>query len=234
MRNGWDKITLYKFQQIDAINARQEVSDMDKVLFSVCVVFDMTEYELDNTPIGKVNKMMAKVTKIFQSPFNAEPKSRLGKYFIKYDVGAMSFGQYIELSHYLTNSVQNAHKAMASISNKWLRENNADEHTEKANYFLTVPIGKINGCIALITKNLASLTAQYKDLFGLDTVVHAATPPADPFIKRYGWMYAASQIADYEKITLEQAYKLNVRQAFHDLTFLKARSRFEVEQTKKK
>ena len=52
----WSKISLFKFQQIDAINARYDLPDIDKALFSACVVFNMTEYELDNSSNKKATK----------------------------------------------------------------------------------------------------------------------------------------------------------------------------------
>jgi capsule polysaccharide export protein KpsE/RkpR len=58
---------------------------------------------------------------------------------------------------------------------------------------------------------------------------------SNKFNKRYGWIYAASQVAEYERITLDQAFALPIRQAFNDLAVFKsARVNTNTEQFKKK
>ena len=74
----------------------------------------------------------------------------------------------------------------------------------------------------------------YSNLFGLDPNTHNGDAQADGFNKRYGWIYSASQVAEYERITLDEAYGLPVCQAFNDLAYLKAKSSYEAEQIKRK
>lgn len=238
MRNGWENISLFKFQQVDIINATEGMSDIDKTLFSVCAVFDLTEYQLDNMPPNKAAKLISGVNKIFSSEFKTVPQKKIGKWYLNYDVSTMSFGQYIELSFYLTTDpklkTMNAHKVMASISNEYGYKNISDEHEAKAAFFLTQPITKIAGSLAEIIKSFAAFNDRYKALFGLDEVVHGEQARVHPFNKRYGWVYAASQVAEYERISLDQAYALPVTTAMHDLTYLKAKGKYEIEQLQMK
>ncbi len=232
MRN-WDKITLGKFQQIDAINEKP-LSDIDKVLFSTCIVFDKTEHELDNEDPVKVVKMTEKLTKIFQAPFEPSAFPKIGKYFINYDISKVTLGQFIELNYFMQDKpVQHAHYILASVSNKRWMKNKASDHRRKAEYFLTRSIAKIMGSLQQVITNFQAFNEEYKKLFGLDKEV-SGDVQEDAFNKRYGWIYSASQIAEYERITLDEAYAMNIKHAFNDLAFLKAKGKYEVEQLKKK
>lgn len=229
----WNKISLFKFQQVEAINKR-DIPDLDKILWSTCAVFDYTEFELDNLPLKKVNKLSTKLTGIFSAPFETKPFKRIGRYFINYDVSKVTLGQYIELSFFLSqNPVQNAHYVMASISNLPLMKNNSGHHRKKAGYFLRQPITKIIGSLTLIIEKFAAFNKEYSGLFGLDKEV-SGDVQNDHFNKRYGWIYSASQLAEYERISLEQAFKLPIRQAFNDLAYLKALAKYQAEQLKQK
>lgn len=230
---NWNKISLFKFQQIDVINNRKDIDDFDKTLFSVCSVFNMTEYELDNTHPLKAAKLIKKVTKIFSKPFPEKAFKRIGKYFLEYDISKMTFGQYIELSFFLSNTpIQNAHYVLASISHKAFRKNNSKFHRKKSEYFLKVPVTKCMGSLSVIIKSFAEFNNEYPALFGLGDNVDKEVK-ADKFNVRYGWIYSASQVAEYERITLDECFRLPVRQAFNDLAYLKAKHEYETEQLAK-
>ncbi len=232
-KDNWSLVSLFKFQQIDAINANTSLDDTDRTLFSTCVVFDLTEYQLDNMPLKKANKLIRRITKIFTTEFKTVPQKKIGKWLLNYDISKMTFGQYIEISFYLSiKPIAHAHKIMASIAHEYGMKNNAEEHEAKADFFLTQPVEKITGSLAEVIKTFKAFNDQYKDLFGLDVEVHGVEAQVNKFNKRYGWIYAASQVAEYERIPLDQAYALPVRTAMHDLTFLKAKAKYESEQIK--
>lgn len=234
MADSWDKISLFKFQQIQAINDRKDLDDFDKVLFSTCIVFNLTEHQLDNTPPKKAGKLMAKTAKIFETPFNTRAYKRIGKYFLNYDPGSMTFGQYVELSFFLNNSAANTHYILASISNKLFQKNKPADHRKKADYFLKQSIVKITGSIVVFKQRFEAFNAEYKNLFGLSSDIHGSAAHTDKFNKRYGWVYAAEQVAAHERISLDQAYQLSVRQALNDLAYLKAKAQYETDLIKNK
>lgn len=207
---------------------RPNLPDLDKAWFSACVVFDMTEYEFNELTLKRANKLTNKVAAIFATPPSGKPAKRIGWYVLNYDLGEMTFGQYVELSYYLSKSpIQSAHLVLASISRPLFRKHKTEQHKRKAKYFLTVPVEKITGSLNLLITRFESFTKEYKSLFGLDRETNGDVQ-TDPFNKKYGWIYSASQIAEYERITLEQAFALPVRQAFNDLAYLKAKSKYEV------
>lgn len=229
---NWRNITLAKFRQLDEIS-NSDHSEMDKVLFSTCIIFDKTEYELDNTEPKQVLKLTQKLTRIFEAPFNSKAFSKIGKYFVNYDISKITFGQYIELAYFLSHKpVQNAHYILATMSNQWLRKNKTRDHRKKADYFLTRPISEIIGSINKIIENFVAFNKEYKTLFGLDKNV-TGDVQEDVFNKRYGWIYSASQVAEYERITLDEAFSIPIRQALNNLMYLKAKVKYESEQLKK-
>ena len=228
---NWNKITLGKFQQLEEINNRN-LSDLDRALFSACIIFDKTEYELDNTEPKKVLRLTNQLRKIFEKPINPVPYKKIGRYFINYDLSKITFGQYIELAFFLNKPVMNAHYILATLSNQWLRQNKASEHRRKANYFLTQSVTKIVGSLQRITEAFQAFNNEYKSLFGLDKEV-TGDVEEDRFNKRYGWIYSAEQVAKYEGKSMEDTFSLPVRQAFNDLAYLKAKAKYEVEQLKK-
>lgn len=219
------------FQQIEEVN-RRDIPDIDKVLFSVCIVFGMTEYELDNTDPKKVVRLTNKINELFESPFKPKANTKIGRYFINYDVSKMTFGQYIELTFFLHDPVRNAHYIMATASRLWLRKHTSDDHRKKANYFLTQPVALVTGGVQLIKERFEDFNKEYKSLFGIDKSV-AGDVENDDFNKRHGWIYSATQVAEHEKITLEEAFSLPVRRALNALVFIKAKSKYDMEQLRK-
>lgn len=228
---NWSKITLSKFRQLDEIT-NSDHSEMDKVLFSACIVFDKTEYEIDNAEPKDVLKLTTKMESLFEMPFNPKPLSRSGKYFINYDVSRITFGQYIELAFFLSNKVQNAHYILATMSNQWLRKNKTRDHRKKADCFLNRPVLEVIGSVKRIADNFSAFNKEYSSLFGVDKAV-TGDVQEEEFNKRYGWIYSASQVAEYQRITLDEAFALPVRQALNDLAYLKAKAKYETEQLKK-
>lgn len=229
----WNKITLYKFQQVNAINDRKDMHELDKLLFSICAVFNMTEHQLDNAGVKKAAKLTKKIKAIFDAPFAPGAAPRIGRYIPNYDPASFTFGQYIELCFYLSdNPVQNIHFVLASISRHLLRTHKTDDHSKKANYFLHQPMETVMGSYNLLVRRLEAFNKEYTSFFGLDGETHGNVQ-VDVFNKRYGWINAASQVAEYERIPLDDAYGLPIRQALNDLAYLKAKSKYEMAQLKK-
>lgn len=232
----WDKISLYKYQQIEAINQDETLDVLDKVCFSACTIFDLTEFQLEEiykANIKRFNKLIDKTGNIFSAPITPKPHKRIGRYFINHNPSALTLGQYVELSFFLLHPIQNAHYVLASISNTLWRKNDADDHRKKADYFLRQPVVKVLGSVRFFIEQFLKFNGEYKGLFGLD-IEAAGDVQSDKFNKRYGWIYSASQVAEYERVTLEQAMGLPIRQALNDLSYLKALGIYQAEQLKKK
>ncbi len=53
------------------------------------------------------------------------------------------------------------------------------------------------------------------------------------FAKHFGWFFSTTQVAELERITLEQAWDLPVIQYLNDLAYLKMKSKLEAAQLEK-
>lgn len=216
------------YQQIESIN-KQDLQDIDKVLFSACVVFKKTEYELDNEKPKKVLKMMNKLQSIFETPFNPVACKRIGEYIINYDISLITLGQYVELAYFISDgSEKNAHYILATMAKSKTRK----EHRVKADYLYSEPVALVVGAMNDIVKSFDQFNKRFKNFFGVDPNV-AGNSQNDEFNKRYGWIHSATQVAAHEGIPLDEAYKLPVIQAFNDLIFIKAKDKYIAEQLRK-
>lgn len=230
----WKNISLYKYQQIEEVN-KQDLPDIDKVLFSACFVFDMTEHQLDNTAPAKVMKMTTKMQKIFETPFCPKASTKIGRYVVNYDVSKMTFGQYIELAFFLADkakATQYAHYVLATCSRQWIKKHTTRDHRKKAEYFLNQPVEIVIGSLNMIIDSFNRFNIEYKSLFGIDPNV-SGNVQNDDFNKRHGWIYSATQVARHEGIKLDDAFVLPIRQALNDLIYLKAKEKYEAEQLRK-
>ena len=53
------------------------------------------------------------------------------------------------------------------------------------------------------------------------------------FSEYYGWIYSTEQVAEFERISLEQAYELDILQYLNDLVYIKAKRKEEEKQIEK-
>lgn len=221
---SWNDITLGQYQEMEKINQRKDLDDLDKVLFTVCALKGMSEQQLDATDAKTVNRLCAEVSKVISSPFMPTAADQIGQYYINYDMDALRFGQYVELQFFLHNGpeIMNCHAILASISHEMGLPNKSEGHRQRAQYFMGQPIALCIGSMQKFMTAFAEFNAEFKNLFGLDEKVAGPSAMINAFNKRYGWTYSVSRVAEYERITLEQAYDLAARQALNDLQYLKA------------
>lgn len=231
---SWKDISLFKYQQVDDIMSKKDIDDIDKTLYCICVVFDITHHQLNNSNPRRAIRLTKKIDKIFSEKIEPVVSKRFGRYVIEFDINKLTYGQYLELSFFASNDItRNGHLILASVSHTMFCKIKADDHYKKSQYFLEQPIHKVLGTLVQIVNNLNAFNVKHKRLFGLDED-DDDSGEIDWFTKRYGWQYSATQVADHEKITLDEAYGLPVNQAFQDLAYLKAKSKYEKSLLKKK
>ena len=229
----WKNVTLAQFQQTDQINSRQDLSAIDRVLYSVCVLYDKTEYEVDNEKPERVVNWIEEAKALFESDIAVKAANRIGKYNISYDVSAATFGQYIELAFFINNNpVKHAHFILATMATKWLRKRKEVEHRVKADYFLRQPVTKVFGSVKSIQQSFDDFNKQYSTLFGIDQEVSGNVQNED-FNKHHGWIYSATRVKEHEGITLEETFALPVRRALNALVYIKAKDKYDVQQLRK-
>lgn len=222
---NWKNITLFQFQEADRINGNASFDDLDKVLYTTCIVFGLTEHQLDSTDPVKAAALMQKTSKLFEQPFLEKAFNRVGKYSIQYDVSKMTFGQYVELSFFLQgNPIKSAHYVMASISKVFFKKYTSANHKQRASYFQRQPVTKIIGSFKKLIEMFALFNKEYPSLFGLPK--EQQEQQSDPFNKAYGWQFSAREIAIDMNITLEEAFNLPIREAMYCLAYLKAKGEY--------
>ena len=134
----------------------------------------------------------------------------------------------MELTYFIQSGpVENADKILATVAHFPFRKNNSINHPKIADYFLQSPVTDVIGSAKAVIESFGKLNEQYKGLFsGGESVT-------DPFNKYYGWVYSATSVAEHERITLEQAFDLPIRQALNDLAYLKSKAEYDKAQIKK-
>jgi len=228
----WKDISLYKFQQIEWINGRSDIDDLDKVCWITCEVFGLTEYELNEMKARIAAKKMRAVVRLMESRPEGEARKCIGPYEINYDPAAMTLGQFVELRHFLECPIAMGHLALASIASIRGEPYISDGHILRADYFLRQPVLNLMASLKEFAERFNEFIGTYNSLFGLDKDMFDQGQQVDRFNKQYGWIYSATVIAEHERITLDQAFGIPIRQAFNDLIYLKAKGRYEAEQHK--
>lgn len=224
---NWKNITLAKFQRIDAWNS-MPYDEIERMLHVVTEVYGMTEQQLDATRPRRVEKMIRKTAAIFSAPMPELRPERIGPYIIIYDISQATLGQYIEVEYFRFGQLWDAHRLLSSMSHYDNEPYRADGHPNRSEFFLHCPAAEVIGARAGILEAFERFNREYRSLFGLSEGTASEGAKGDPFNRKYGWIYSASQVAEYERITLNDAYGLPVRQAFNDLAYLKERGAYEV------
>jgi len=227
----WSKITLANFKQLEHYNNTVK-DETDKLLYSVCAIYGISEHTLDTMHPKKAAKKIRAVQKVLQSEPKLIAPKFIGLHHINYNTSSLTFGQYVEIAYFLQEGIlNNAHLIVSSCAKGFINM----PHSQKAEYFLHKPIEKILGAAMQITTNFNDFNKGYKGLFGVtqidDTGKEVEVKP-EPFNKQYGWIFSATQVAEHERITLDAAFQLPVIQALNDLAYLKSKGKYLEKQIK--
>lgn len=230
----WRNITLHQFQIINDINDNQDFDELDKLLHISGVLFDKTETQLVQIGADKCRKLISKTEALFKKDFPNNPHKRIGIYRIEYEIERLRFGQFVELVYFTTgNIIDNAAEILASVAHLPFMRNDSTSHRKRSAYFLHRPVTEIVGSLAEVVESFSQFCKEYPGLFDLPEDGEEQEVKEDPFNRSFGWIYSATQVAEHERITLEQAYNLPVRQAMNDLAFLKAKQEYDRKQIEK-
>jgi len=162
-----------------------------------------------------------------------------GKFYrINDQIKNITAGRYIEVkSFYANDYMTNLDKIIASLSipvKRWgFKYKNlkydALQHDKYAADMLSLPF-KIAYVIGLQCLNIINkIDGNYPILFGqsVENEGESDLGIEQTFMKYYGWIYSTAQIAEHERITLDQAFELPVVQYLNDLAYLKMKDKLE-------
>lgn len=225
------KLTLEKYKAVDAITSDTSLSEIDKTLYCICAVYDYAPEQLDKEDPLKVIKMAAKLEKIFK--FKISAPSVIGIYKINYDISSITFGQYIELSYFFQfNAIDKSNYIIASVAKSFIKRS----HSKIADHFSNKHIGVISGAMAKIRAGYVALNKEFGALFGLDEEVHPEVNKdsfMNKFNNRYGWIYSAHAVAKSIGKSVEDVYRMPVKEALNELVYMKDLQKYEYLLTKK-
>lgn len=231
--SGWNKISLKNFQYIQELYESTFFDDIDKIILSTCTIYGLKPNQIEKMFAFMRNRMIRNVNKIFAGELPETATNKIGIYEITNDLSKITLGQFITIQYYLSRGhIKNAHRIIATIANEPGKKYDGDTQDKRVEYFLTQPTGKVIGTINALAKSFVEFTKQYSNIFGLDDENKSAE--SHSFNRNYGWIHSATQIAEHNRITLDQAMGLNIRVAFNDLSFLKAKGIYERELLNKK
>ena len=211
---------LRQYQRIAAFY-HKETSEIVQVALIVCDLFNLSYEEVDNMQPQKFIKYSKKVTKQFKK-LNTKPY--FGRIKLQTDAYKITFGQFIEVQHFLKQGeIDGMHLVCASI---WADNR---EHKNKAEYLQKKDVRHILADYTKFLQSFADLLQSYKGLFESDEIPEdeAKMEKPHPFIEQYGWIYSAREVAQYEGIKLDDAYNLSIIQAFNALAYLKSEQSYQ-------
>lgn len=213
-------MNLAQYQRIASFY-QQETNEIVQVALIVCDMWGLTYDEVDNMKPAKFIKYSNKVTKEFKK-LNTKPY--FGRIKLQTDAYKITFGQFIEVQHFLNQGeIDGMHLVCASI---W---GDNREHKIKAKLLLKKDIRHILTDYTKFLQSFADLLQSYKGLFESEEVPEedGKMEKPHPFIDQYGWIYSAREVAQYEGIKLDDAYNLPIIQAFNALAYLKSEQSYQ-------
>lgn len=202
--------------------------EIDKRAYGVAAYYGLSFNDVDCMNEKLFIKKAVKVeTRI---ALNSIRRFYLRKVNIQTDANKLTFGQFIEILHWLKDGeIESYHMIAASLLKS------RKDHKKDAERMSNVKAGRIVPFIRKFLESFNSLLQSYSVLLdiqekeALETNAERDTP--HPFLEQYGWIFSAKQVADYEGIKLNDAYDMNVINALNDLAYLKSFNDYKEEQS---
>ena len=209
-------MTVEKYQRIYEISITTP-DTVERVAWMICEIFGKSQQEVDDMSKERFLRYTNLLNKEIQT------KDRWYNWVhLETDASKITFGQFIETSYWLkSHPTEVLHLVSASLLRKW-----SGNHHDATEYILSLQIWQIHDQIQTYIESLNKLIKSYSGLFGLGERNEEEEKP-HPFIEKYGWLFSAKQVADYEGIPLDKVYDLPVIQALNDLSYLKAKQNFD-------
>lgn len=173
----WHDLTVRQWQALTDLFMEEGNSHIDNIVRSGCIVYDVTEHELDSLTMADLNDLGHRLAFI-HTEVPARPVDRLDvngrRYRCVYDVTRMPAARYIESKVYGQDPNQHLHRIMASMVwpqkrayriGPWMDDDyDAARHSEYAEDMLDAPITAVLGSVVFfcdVYLNLISSSRVY-------------------------------------------------------------------------
>lgn len=169
----WNKISVYKYQQIvDALNIEDAIDRCSRL---IAIVFDKTIMEVESMGLETYLEHSNKLAFI-KDKFNYEQKKYIDcngkRYLFEYDIRQLPASRYIEIKHFGSDMIGNLHQLFASMvkpmKKKWygwvIEKYDASKHEEYANDILHANIQDVYNSVVFfyhVYRNWIEVTKDY-------------------------------------------------------------------------
>ena len=210
-------MTVAQFQRLHEIN-NTTPDTVERLGWIICDIYSKTEGEVNEWKPAKFFRYVARL----ERQIKAKP-SKLFKVRLQSDASKITLGQFIECQHWLKNDVI---PALDLVSASLLIKRK--DHAQDAERIRSKPFTAVYYQVLAFVESMNALIKSYSGLFEQDeTEEEGEKETVHPFIERYGWMFSAKQLAEYEGVTLEEVYNIPIIQAFNGLSYLKSKAGYE-------
>jgi len=212
------------YQLIYNVTESVHIDDVDKAAYTVCHSFGLSTDKVDKMSPKQFLTKIDKAAKLLQKSIHPLWYSTK----LNTDASTITLGQFIETIHWMKGGViESLHLIAATMMH-------GTEHAKDAQVALKSNIRHILPFVLEYIESINALVKSYEGLFDSDEPIDPTVKPEPPhpFVDRYGWIFSARQVADFEGITMDQAYDLPIMQALNDLSYLKSKQQYEKNMSK--
>lgn len=115
---SWSDIKVGQFQELYKITS-SDLDPLEKAERAICILFNITDEQLDEMPISKFNSLSKQVEEVLNGQIPGKPlrfiRTGKRKYRVQYKVSELSYGQYSEINSFSKNIIRDLHFLAASI-----------------------------------------------------------------------------------------------------------------------
>ena len=244
---NWSDISLWQWQQIQMLDEKKDkLSEHTIIIDTICILTNKNREEILNLSKRQIGNIIDSVQFLYLKTPKPIAVNYISvgkrKYKLNYNAKIAEAGRYIETKYFLSDFKNNVHKIGASMITPmrftwkgWKEEiYDPSKHEEYANDLLSASFEKVFGSVIQWVTNVKDLDNSFKGLFNNPDLGQEDEREGSNFMKYFGWIYQASLISEFEKIKLEDVYKLPSIQFLNDLSYLSAKSNYEADIRKKR
>lgn len=203
---------LRDYQRVAALYSEQQ-DEVTNVALLISDLYNKTYEEVNNLTKWKFLWYTWRISRKF-SKVDIRPWWSWMRF--QTDATKITFGQFIETQHFVKLGEIDSINLVAATILKGKRD-----HTRKASYLMRNNVRHSLWAVKKYLESFQKLIESYAGLFETDSESDTMEKP-HPFVEQYGWIYSATQVAEHERIKLDEAFDLPVIQALNVLAYLKS------------
>lgn len=220
----WQRITVEQYQLINKIHQDKKADDVEKTSRVIGVIYRLTEKQIDALPLATFKMYMAQAATLTELPKTFKVPKRIGIRRMMFNPEDLRFAQFMEVQHFLSDMIGNLHLIAASISRPLIGKNKSEHHKKVSESFTGSNFIKVFGAVSYFCEQLKAFNKKFRLSDEEESEEDEENPrPSreDPFIKNYGWLYAATTVRDHEGIPLYKVYDMLVLEVLSAIDYLK-------------